>query len=239
MAEQDFNSFGTETGQGFDPSTQSPQGGSEEFLFEDEKKPINRNLIALLLIVLVGGGGLYVMYSRGSLGSQAAEATVGDPEALLWLHGAPKALGEMRRSLDETRRVVRVFERIGNRPQVAVADLKGNPFSKVLVADTTVTDVGKGGDADELRKQEEARRVRERITLAMEDMKGLHLTSVMAVGANSTCVINKTVLKVGQHIVSGKTEFTVERVEASRTVSRVVLSAYGQQFTRTLDKSQP
>ena len=235
MAEQDFNNFGTETGQGFDASTQSPQGGGgEEFQFEDAKKPINRNLIALLLIVLVGGGGLYVMYSRGGLGSQTTEATLGDPEAMLWLNGAPKALGEMRRSLDETRRVVRVFERIGNRPQVAVADLKGNPFARVQAQEVAVADpkTPGGPDLEQLRKQQQ-------ITLAMADLKGLQLTSVMAAGEKSSCVINKTVLKVGQQIVSGKTEFTVERVEASRTGSRVVLSAYGQQFTKTQDKSQP
>lgn len=233
MAQQDFNNYGTETGEGFDASTQSAQGGSEEFLFEDEKKPINRNLVALLLIVLLGGGGLYVMYNRGSLGSQTAAATAGDPEAMLWLNGAPKALGEMRRSLDETRRVVRVFERIGNRPQVAVADLKGNPFARAQAQEVPVAGTQTvAPDMEKLRKQQQ-------IQLAMEDLKGLHVTSVMAAAEKSSCVINKTVLMVGQQIVSGKTEFTVERVEASRTGSRVVLSAYGQQFTKTQDKAQP
>ena len=230
MAEQDFN-YGTEAPQGFDASTQSPQeGGSDEFMFEEEKKPINRNVIALLLIVLVGGGGLYVMYNRGGLGSQKPMATPGDQAAMEWLGGASKELGEMRRSLDETRRMVRMFDRIGKRPQVAVSELKSNPFVLMQSAGPQIVETGASGpDMEKLRKQ----------VLAMEDMKGLHVQSVMAAGPNSSCVINKTVLRVGQQIVSGKTEFTIERVEASRISSSVVLSAYGQQFTKAMEKSKP
>ena len=232
MAEQDFN-YGTEAPQGFDASAQSPDGsGGDEFMFEDEKKPINRNLVALLLIVLVGGGGLYVMYNRGGLGNQTPPATAGDQEARDWLGGASNALGEMRRNLDETRRMVRVFDRIGKRPQVAVSELKSNPFSVMQSAGPQIVETGAAGpDVEKLRKQ----------VLAMEDMKGLHVQSVMAAAdkEHSSCVINKTVLRVGQQIVSGKTEFTIERVEASRSGSRVVLSAYGQQFIKTMEKSQP
>ena len=233
MAEQDFN-YGTESPQGFDASAQSPDGsGSDEFMFEDEKKPINRNLVALLLIVLVGGGGLYVMYNRGGLGSQTPAATSGDPAAMDWLGGASKELGEMRRNLDETRRMVRVFERIGKRPQVAVSELKSNPFAVMQSAGPQIVETGAAGpDAEKLRKQQQ-------IQLAMEDMKGLHVQSVMAAGTNSSCVINKTVLRVGQQIVSGKTQFTIDKVEASRTGSSVVLSAYGQQFTMAMEKSKP
>jgi hypothetical protein len=230
MAQQDFN-YGTEATEGFDAPAQSSPGSGEEFLFEDEKKPINRNLIALVLIVVLGGGGLCVMYSRGGLGSQTPAGPAGDAEAMLWLDGAPKALGEMRRNLDETRRMVRVFDRIGNRPQVAVSDLKGNPFVRMPSLESQVAGAA-APDLTRLRKEQQ-------IQLATEDLKGLHVQSVMAAAANSTCVINKTVLRVGQQIVSGKTEFTIERVEASRSGSRVVLSAYGQQFSKTLDKSQP
>ena len=231
MADQDFN-YGTEAPQGFDASTQSPSEGGDEFLFEEEKKPINRNLVALLLIVLVGGGGLYVMYSRGGLGSQTPTAT-GDPAAMDWLGGASKELGEMRRNLDETRRMVRVFERIGKRPQVAVTELKSNPFGKMQSTGTQIVEAGKvGPDLEKLRRQQQT-------LLAMEDMKGLHVQSVMAAGANSSCVINKTVLRVGQQIVSGKTEFTIDKVEASRSGSSVVMSAYGQQFIKAMEKSKP
>lgn len=37
----------------------------EEFVFAEEKRPINRNMVVLLLIACVGAGMIYLMYVRG------------------------------------------------------------------------------------------------------------------------------------------------------------------------------
>lgn len=214
---QDFN-FGGEANQGLESDAQGGSAASpDEFMFEDEKKPVNRNLIALLLIIAVGGGGLYFMYQRGGLGV-GAQSTEAVPEVIG--DETQKKLGEMRLKLDETSRLVKVLERIGDRPQVT--KLKVNPF--LQVADVVVDNPGAAPEKNEALAQ------------ALRDVQGLQVQSVMALGENSTCVINKTLLKTGEKISVGTTEFTVERIEASREGSRVILAACGQRFTRVLDK---
>lgn len=203
---------------------------ADDFGFELEKQPTNKGAMVLVLLLVLGGGGLYFLYDQSSFAK--ANDPIADNSAVT--AGTTTTLQAIRTQLDETRRTVAIFERVANRPAIPVGELQTNPFS--AVRDTAV--VAKAPDGGEPTAAQKRAQLLEQATL---DLAKLKLQSTILAGADSTCTItingSRRQLRLGDTIKADTTEFTVVRVELEtvdgKPVTRVILSAHEQEFVLT------
>src|SRR5215207_3514990 len=107
-------------------------GGDTEFIATEEKKPATQGLIFLAVLVLVGVGGTYFMYTRQGPATAAAAAT---PEAQkaektinTFLTSGPDGIKSMHSMLKDTEKVVKQFLEYPSVTQVPLSSLNTNPF---------------------------------------------------------------------------------------------------------------
>lgn len=174
-------------------------GGESEFVVPEEKKSINKSTLALLALVVLGGGGLYLMHLRtGPSKAVAAESQEASKTISTFLSGGQTNIQSMEKALRDTEAVVKKFLDYPSTTQVPLHELRTNPFRRLIdePADVPQSDV-----VQKRRKEEERQAV-------IKAVGNLQLQSVMAGGAQKACMINNMLIKEGQTVE----QFTVEKI---------------------------
>ena len=208
---------------GAGPDDYSASG--EEFVFADDKKPVNRNFIVLLLIAAVGAGLIYVMYVRGrNQGSLVdAETQAANEKAKVFLESGADDLKELDKTLVEIDKQVNLFTNSNGSGQVKTEDLKVNPFSfedkkPAAVAAKSLPIIQKGPDPGDI--------VRTALSKA-------RVQTILYSPPRSTCVINKQMCSTGDRVTIDSVTFVVKTIAADH----VVLSHPVADFTLTAGRS--
>jgi hypothetical protein len=187
--------------------------GGDEFdpnFVGDGPKARNNGFLVLMALVVLGGGGVYLMKMRAvpSSAQASAEVTKANETIDRYLNDGGKNLSSMKDMLKGTEKVVQMFMNYSNVPQVKLDDLKNNPFQ---------AEAAKESDPNaEATKAAKAREEEKRKLL--EDAQKLKLQSVLANVRVPTCMINGKTYAIGNEIELG---FTIESMEpGSVTIKR-------------------
>ena len=169
------------------------------------KRPINRNLVVLLLIAAVGASLIYLMYLRSRF-----DADRQTPDQVLKTQAVSSFMSEkgnidtMQEQLARTERQVSLFQQDNSEVQVAVADLKINPFT---FGEPKVPHISETRD-QELDPAESAR-------LAIGKTK---VQMIMYSSRNSSVTINNFLYKTGDQVLIDNIPFTVKSISANKVV---------------------
>ena len=189
---------------------QSTGDGEQGYTIAAPRKPINRNLVVLLLIVAVGTSLVYLMYlrSRFDADRQTPEQIQASEAVTSFMKEGVGSITQMQEQLSRTERQVATFQQDNSDGQIAAEDLKINPFSfgdpKTAVAAVTVGQPKADGPdpADAVR-------------LAVSKTK---IQMILYSASNSSVTINNWVYKTGDRIVIDTIAFKVKSISASKVV---------------------
>ena len=188
---------------------QSLSDSEQGYMGASPKKPINRNLVVLLLIVAVGSSLIYLMYlrSRFDADRQTPEQAQASQAVSSFMKEGAVNLAQMQEQLAKTERQVALFQQDNSDGQVAADDLKINPFSFKVPVAPKITDTGGGG----ITVAETADPVR----LAISKTK---IQMIVYSATKSSVAINNSLYKTGDRIVIDTIAFTVKSIGASKVV---------------------
>lgn len=205
----------------FDPAVTEAE---QEFAYLEEKKPINRNMVVLLLIAVVGASMIYLMYLRGRFNAdqQTPEQLQAAEAVNTFIKEGAGSIKQMEEQLARTERQVAVFQQDSS-GQIALTDLKTNPFG--FIASTPKTSVQ--APAQIITPADPTDAVR----LAVSKTK---IQMILYSANNSSVTINNWVYKAGDRIVLDNIPFTVKSISAKD----VVLSNQAGEFVLTAPGSQ-
>lgn len=187
------------------PSEPTHNDGQDDGSFDvdpafvsDGKKPVNRNMMLMGGIMIVGLFVVWFMYFRGS--PSAAQAGVSDAageQIKQFLDN--DNVNVMKQTLKETQQVVDQFRQ--TRSQVPLQSLKSNPFRDGAPKNDTpvVQHEDDGNEADRIKHAN-----------ADHELAALHLQSIVRGGKYRACMINNTLYREGQQVGI----FTVKKVTA-------------------------
>lgn len=180
-----------------------------EFVFEEQKKPAGRGLLALLGLLALAGAGLYLMSVRAGPSKASANPEVESANKTIsqFLSKGPDNVKAMEAMLRDTEKVVRQFLAYPSVTQVPLADLKTNPFRHEISTCKTADTSNQQLDAERRRKDEERQRV-------LRAVQSLQLKSIMHSGARRACLINNTLYLEGQTVEG----FLVEKINPGSVV---------------------
>jgi len=192
-----------------DESTEEPienSGNEDTNYVAEEKKPINRSTLVLMLLVAAGGGTMYLMHLKtGPSAAMAAapEAMVAEQRITTFLSDNAQNMKGMETMLRGTQKIVQEFLNYPKMTQVPLKELQTNPFRFMLQK-------ADAGDATSKRQLEEARET------ARTAAKALQLQSVFASGSRKACMINGTVCTEGQQVGG----CVVEKINGDKVIVR-------------------
>jgi hypothetical protein len=169
------------------------QGMDDADFVASEKKPINKNTLMLMTIILIGGAGTYFMYLKtGPASAKAADPAAVTAEVAIndFMKGGRGNITLLRRLLDGTARVVEQFKDYTNVAQVPLGDLKANPFKFALARQEPKE------DPEEIAK----RRREEQHAAAVKAAQALQLQTVLVRGNRKACMINNTMYTEGETV---------------------------------------
>jgi hypothetical protein len=204
------------------PSNDSPQAspgddlasalGNGETAFvtgAEEKKPINRTLLAIAGAMILGGGALYYAHVRQGPAAASAAPVMSTADAKKrisqFLDNGNGNVKVMEQMLHNTEKVVQQFAKYPSVTQVPLGELKTNPFRQ-----SSATPKDESTDPD-LKKKLEAQR-----QAALKNVQNLQLQSVMKGEQRSTCMINNTLYREGQTV----DDFFIEKINPNSVVVR-------------------
>ena len=188
-------------------------GGGDEFdpnFIGDGPKHRNNGFLVLMALVVLGGGGVYLMKMRTSPQSAQASAEVKKANETIdkFLNESGKNMTAMKEMLKKTEKDVEAFLNYANIPQVSLDKLKNNPFQ----SEAPTEDDPNATEKEREKARAEARRK------VLEDANKLKLQSVLANVRVPTCMINGKTYTIGNEIEHG---FTIEAMEPnSVTIKR-------------------
>jgi hypothetical protein len=184
--------------------------GSANIGEEGETKPSKwRGSQVLIGLIGLGLAGTYFMYIKtGPQKATAAQqqAIAANKEVNDFLNGGPSNVKNMEKMLRNTEKVIQQFLAYPAVTQVALADLKTNPFRQ-----STDSAKPEGIDGALAAKQKEAER-----HAALTAVRGLNLQSVLVSDRNRSCMINNALYLEGQQVEN----FTIERISANSVIVR-------------------
>jgi hypothetical protein len=195
-------------GEGGEDGSGGEDTSSDEMEFVGEpRKPLNRNMMMLVVILTIGGAGTYFMYWKtGPASAKAADPVAVQAEAAItdFMKGGRNNITLLRKLLDGTAKVIDQFRDYTNVVQVPLSELKSNPFHFALAKQAA------GEDAEEAarKKHEEMR------AAVLKAAQGLQLQSVVIRGTRKACMINNTLYQEGE-AVDG---FLVEKISPNAVV---------------------
>jgi len=180
-----------------------------EFVLPAEKKSVSTATLVLILLVALGGGGLYLMHLKTGPKAVAAapESRQASETISSFLSAGDSNIKLMEQMLKDTEKVVQRFLRYPSAAQVPLEELRTNPFKWIAAApanDSSATEI-----IARKRKEEERQAVIKAVQL-------LQLQSVMAGSSQRACMINNTMVKEGQSIEG----FTVEKIGPNGVIVR-------------------
>jgi hypothetical protein len=186
--------------------TDALAAGETEFVVSEEPKSVNKSTLVLILLVVLGGGGLYLMHLRsGPKTAVAAQTQEAQQTISSFLSGGDNSIKLMEKALQDTEAVVQRFANYPNTTQVPLTSLQTNPFHVWVIEE----DQPKSDVISKRRKEEERQAV-------IKSVQALQLQSVMSGSSQKACMINNTLFREGQ-TVDG---FSIEKISAGSVVVR-------------------
>ena len=193
---QDNNSSnqGTNLGEGF--ST-----GGDEFVFTEEKKPINRNMVVLLLIAVVGAALIYMMYLRGKGQGGADDPTTAQrsQQVAEFMKKSEEDLKTLDQNLQTMQTNVDVFTADNGAGQVKTKDLKTNPFQ--FEKQTSAMPLPGVGAIPEDPK-----------AAAAKAAAKVEIQMITFAAQGSNCILNNKLCSEGDQITVEQVPFTVKQI---------------------------
>jgi hypothetical protein len=180
-----------------------------EFVYEEQKKPAGKGLLALLGLLAVAGGGLYLMSVRAGPSRAAANPEVESANKTIsqFLSKGPDNVKAMEAMLRDTEKVVQQFLAYPSVTQVPLEELKTNPFRHEISASKTADASRQQLDAERRRKEEERQKV-------LKAVQSLQLRSIIHSGTRRACLINNTLYLEGQNVEG----FVIEKINPGSVV---------------------
>ncbi len=200
-------------------------GGDQEFTYAEQRRPINRNLVVLLLIAVVGAALIYLMYVRGRFNadSQTPELALANQQVAELMKDAPQSIQQMEKDLEKTRATVESFSKSNSTGQIPVDNLKINPFAIAEQPKGQPTETKAVTAAPLLPDMRgDTRRAAEKAKVQM----------ILYSPSGSTVQINNWVYKEGERITVEGVSFTVKTI----TRDMVVISNPDGDFTLEIQK---
>jgi hypothetical protein len=187
------------------------ESGTADVGDEGEKKPSKwRGSQVLIGLIGLGLAGTYFMYLKTgpqkAAASQQQQAMAANKQVNEFLNSGPSNVKSMEKMLRNTEKVIQQFLAYPAVTQVALSDLKTNPFRQS-------SDTKKLERVDEAlaAKQKEAER-----QAALTAVRGLNLQSVLVSDRNRSCMINNALYLEGQQV----DQFNIERIASDSVVVR-------------------
>jgi hypothetical protein len=182
--------------------------GEGDFIAES-RKPLNRNMIMLVMFLAIGAGGTWFMYQR--TGGPAAARAAADPSTAAaevavadFMKGGRNNITLLRKLLDGTAKIIEQFRDYTNVMQIPLSDLKSNPFHFALAKAAAEQD-----PAEIAKKKREEQRVE-----VLKAAQGLQLQSVVIRGNRKACMVSNSMYQEGE-AVNG---FLVEKISPNTVV---------------------
>ena len=218
----------------FNPSMPSAGGDDSEAIYVEEKKPINRSLVLLLVLAVFGAAMIYFMVVRG--GSRPG---ISDPKAIKanetvanFIMGGGATLKTLEEQVKSTDKIVAVFKNEPGKGQVAVEQLKGNPFTFAPEADN-IKDPPSG-----TTPKEPLIRFIDPLAATVAARAKLQIQSIIYSERGSTCVINSRLYQQNQRVVIDGIAFTVEQIGANFVIFKSPLSHFKLEILNKNDLSR-
>lgn len=176
--------------------------GGEEFVFTEEKRPVNRNMMVLLLIAVVGGGLVYLMYlrTRGGIDLDSEATKVKSQQVAEFMKKGEQDLKELDAVLQKMQTQVGVMESSPTASQVKTEDLRTNPFQ--VEKDAPPAEIARVPDntpVDETR-------------MAVMVLAKAEVQMITFSARGSTCIVNNKLCSEGDHITISGMQFTVKQI---------------------------
>ena len=181
MKENGASSIITDGGSGF-----SDQG--DILVPANSGKNVKQTTIILMVLFTVGAGCLWFMIKKTA--PDSAQAAAGNTEELRIEMAIAQLTGIKKEMSKDMSQIVDQFNQHVQIDQVAVSDLKKNPFRQEIGVEVP------GTNSDEFNRNKMAV-TRERVN---KEAQELQLLSLMANGDNGCCMINDKLLYVGDSI---------------------------------------
>lgn len=190
--------------------------GNTEFVYTEQKQRGMSSVLALGLILAVGGGGLYFMYGKaGPAGARAASIDPSQEDVRRtvdsFLEGGQTRVQTLEAALRDTQKVVDQFRDYPSMDQVPLSDLKTNPFRLREPTPEAQTPDNSADIAAALKRKHDQERA-----AALDAVSGLRLESILSAGTRKACTIDGTVCHEGQ-VVEG---FLVDRIDPQDVILR-------------------
>ena len=197
-----------------DESADAMGDGSSAFMSGEEKKPQNKGALALLGLLLVGGGGYFYMKQAPQT---AVAANANDTRITEFLNNGEQHVQMMKQMLNNSDKVVQRFRAYPEKTQIPLDQLKNNPFRlKPASPDEPAT---KAPDSKEGREEIERQ---ERKAVATDAAKKLRLQSIFSSGATKACLMNGKLYRLGQEVEG----FKIEEIDPKH----VIVSMFNGEF---------
>jgi hypothetical protein len=175
----------------------------------EEKKPSKwRGSQVLFGLIGLGLAGTYFMYVKTGPQKAAAapQAQQAAKEVNSFLSMGPANVKTMEKMLRNTEKVIQQFLAYPAVTQVALEDLKTNPFRQQAAAAPTENE----NEAAAAKKKEAERQA------ALSAVKLLNLQSVLVSDRNRSCMINNTLYMEGQQV----DQFAIEKIAPGSVIVR-------------------
>lgn len=192
-------------------------GAEQEFTYTEARKPINRNMIVLILIAAVGGSMIFLMYLRGRFNAdaQTQEQIEVSKQVTDFMANAPQSIKTMEAQLDKTEKTVAALQTSHAVGQVPASELKLNPFAfgeKQPAAPKSAM--------PSVDPMEDVNRALTKVKVEM----------IVYSGPTSSVQINNWVYKIGDKVTVDSVNFTVKSISRTGVTLR---HALGQEYTVT------
>jgi hypothetical protein len=198
----DGTDLGAEGTDGADELNMSLHGG--EGFVSESKSPMSKGTMVVAGLLIACAGVTYFMYIRNGPDMAAASDPNADQTINSFLQGGSSKAQEWKKLLESTEKVVRQFKQ--EPPQVALADLAGNPFQK-----------GKAKPSVDQALMDKERRKAYLTTKINEAFPELKLQTIIHPNPKrATCMINNALYRKGQKITVGTDEKIVFVVDEIR-----------------------
>lgn len=191
-----------------DSITTGGGGVGDEFIAIDEKKPMNRSIVALILIAAVGGAMVYFMYLRGRFNAdtQTPQQKEMAQSVSEFMDSSDSSIRQMELQLAQTEKAVAAFQQSNATGQVPLEKLRTNPFGTDMpqaaanqVAAPAVVNTG------------------DPVQSALSKIK---VQMILYSGPSSSANIGNRLVKVGDRVNVDQVQFTVKTI----TQTSVILS---------------
>lgn len=180
-----------------DSDGQSSSG--EEFVFAEEKRPINRNMVVLLLIAFVGAGMIYLMYLRGKGADGQDDPSVQEKNQKIaeFIQKGNEDLKVLDATITKMEKDVAVMTADNGAGQVPTHDLKTNPF----LFGKQPSELPAPGAPPEDPK-----------VLAAKVAAKVKIQMITWSSGGSSCILNNKLCSEGDQITIDQVTFAVKRI---------------------------